>query len=183
LRSVKGQRNAVIAITDGEDNALQSQLALQSGRTSIAAGSFLTFDDLHEGVKEADAIIYPIHLNPPAPQTPNIVVSGASSKLPTPTVQIQANTDTRKLSTRTLTEIATEQLQTLADASGGTFYHANRIEDLKGVLEKVGAEMRTIYSMAYTPTNSGFNGTFRRIRVRVNKPDVNIRTRPGYFGR
>jgi len=74
-------------------------------------------------------------------------------------------------------------LQSPADASGGRFYHANRIEDLKGVFEQVGAELRTVYSMAYTPTNLNFDGRFRRIRVQVNRPDIGIRTRPGYYGR
>jgi len=183
LRNVKGQRNAVIAITDGEDNALQSQLALQSGRASIAAGSFLTFDELHEGVKEADALVYPIHLNPSAPPPPNLVIMNGSPNLPAPKVQIQTNVDMRKLSTSTLTEMAIKQLHGLADASGGTFYHANRIEDLKGVFEKIAAEMRTVYSIAYTPANLRFDGSFRRIRVRASNPDVVVRTRPGYYGR
>ena len=183
LRTVKGQRNAVIAITDGEDNALQSQLALQSGRASIAAGSFLTFDELEEGVKEADALVYPIHLNPSAPPPPNIMIMNGSPNLPAPKVQIQTNVDTRKLSTSTLTEIATKQLHGLADASGGTFYHANRIEDLKGVFEKIAGELRTVYSIAYTPANLRFDGSFRRIRVRVGNPDVVVRTRPGYYGK
>ena len=182
LRNVKGQRNAVIAITDGEDNALQSELAFQSGSASIAAGSFLTFDELQDGVKEADAIIYPIQLNPAA-STPNTVIASGSPNLPAPKVQIQTNVDTRKLSTSALTDIATRQLHALADVSGGTFYHANRIEDLKVVFEKIGAELRTVYSVAYTPANSRFDGTIRRIRVRVNNPDVVIHTRPGYYGR
>jgi VWFA-related protein len=183
LRTVKGQRNAVIAITDGEDNAMQSQLALQSGRASIAAGSFLTFDELQEGVKEADALVYPIHLNPSAPPPPNTVIMNGSPNLPAPQVQIQTNVDTRKLSTSTLTDIATKQLHGLADASGGTFYHANRIEDLKGVFEKIAGDLRTVYSIAYTPANLRFDGSFRRIRVRVSNPDVVVRTRPGYYGR
>jgi VWFA-related protein len=183
LRTVKGQRNAIIAISDGEDNALQSHLALQSGRASIAAGSFLTFDELEDGVKEGDALIYPIHFNPSPPPPPNTVVISGSPNLPAPRVQIQTNVDTRKLSTSTLTETAIKQLQLLADASGGAFYHADRIEDLKGVFEKIAAELRAVYSMAYTPTNSTFDGRFRRIKVRAKDPNIVIRARPGYFGR
>jgi VWFA-related protein len=183
LRTVKGQRNAIIAISDGEDNVLQSQLARQSGRASTAAGSFLTFDELEDGVKEADALIYPIHLNPSPPPPPKTVVMGGSRNLPAPTVQIQTNVDTRKLSTSTLTATAIKQLRLLAEASGGAFYHADRIDDLKGVFEKIAAELRTVYSMAYTPTNSTFDGRFRRIKVRIRTPDIVIRTRPGYFGK
>jgi Ca-activated chloride channel family protein len=74
-------------------------------------------------------------------------------------------------------------MHSLANATGGRFYHASRIEDLKGVFEQVAAELRTVYSMAYTPTNLNYNGSFRKIRVQVSKPDVVIRTRPGYYGR
>ena len=51
------------------------------------------------------------------------------------------------------------------------------------VFEQVAAELRTVYSIAYSPANLNFDGRFRRIRVQVNRPDVGIRTRPGYYGR
>ena len=183
LRKVKGQRNAVIAITDGEDNALQSRLALRAVGMSIAQGSFLAFEDLLEGAAENDALIYPIHLAPAPPPAVSMSSQTTPSGKAAPTVQIQTSAEPRKLSTSFLTEIAKTQLQSLADASGGRFYHADRIEDLKGVFEQVAAELRTVYSVAYTPTNLNFDGSFRRIRLHVNRPGVAIRTRPGYYGR
>jgi VWFA-related protein len=177
LRKVKGQRNAVIAITDGEDNMLQAKL-LEKLRNMVRvgpiAGSFLTFEELLDGSREADALIYPIHLDPTPPQP--IVISGnrpPPAAAQSPAVQIQSE----------LTGIAKEQLHSLADATGGRFYHANRIADLKGVFEQVAAELRTVYSMAYSTSNLNFDGRFRKIRVQVNKPDVVVRTRPGYYGK
>ena len=176
LRKVKGRRNAVIAITDGEDNTLQAKLTEKlrpTVRGPVTGGSFLTFEELLDGATESDALIYPIHLN----ATPQVVSIQSNNTPPprtqSPFLQIQSE----------LTEIATKQLHSLADASGGRFYHANRIEDLKGVFEQVAAELRTVYSMAYTPTNRNYDGSFRKIRVQVNKPEVVIRTRPGYYGR
>ena len=137
------------------------------------AGSFLTFEELLDGATESDALIYPIHLNPTPPQIflqPN---NNPPAKTQPPQLQVQSE----------LTEIATKQLHSLADASGGRFYHADHIGDLKGVFEQVAAELRTVYSMAYTPTNLNYDGRFRTIQVQVNKPDVVIRTRPGYYGR
>ena len=98
-------------------------------------------------------------------------------------VQIQPSAVPRKMVTSALTEIAKGQLQSLADASGGRFYHADQIEDLKGVFEQVAAELRTVYSVANTPKNLNFDGCFRRIRVQVNRLDVAIRTRPGCYGK
>jgi VWFA-related protein len=176
FRKVKRERNAVIAITDGEDNILQEKLMekLRPGyMRGHATGSFLTFEELLDGASESDALIYPIHLNPTPPQPiiPANIPTVALSQ--SPLVQVQPE----------LTEIATSQLHSLADASGGRFYHANRIADLKGVFDQVAAELRTVYSMAYTPTNLNYDGRFRKIRVDVNKPDVVIRTRPGYYAR
>lgn len=176
LRKVKSQRNAVIAITDGEDNTLQGQLMQRlrpRGMRGPVTGSFLTFEELLDGATESDALIYTLHLNPTPAQVlsqPN--VSPRATAQP-PQHQIQPE----------LTEIATKQLHSLADASGGRFYHANRIDDLKGVFDQVAAELRTVYSMAFTPTNLNYDGQFRKIRVQVNKPAVVIRTRPGYYGR
>ena len=175
FRKVKGQRNAVIAITDGEDNILQAKLLekLRPVRGAVA-GSFLTFEELLDGAREADALIYPIHFNPTLQQP--IIMPGIApppSTAQSPLIQIQSE----------LTGIAKEQLHSLAEATGARFYHANRIEDLKGVFEQVAAELRTVYSMAYSTTNLTFDGRFRRIRVQVNKPDIVVRTRPGYYGR
>jgi len=176
LRKVKGQRNAVIVITDGEDNILQSKLLEKLRPAAMRGpvlGSFLTFEELLDGATESDALIYPLHLSPMQPQ-----VSFQTNVNPPPRVHSPF------LDVRTeLTEIATKQLRSLAEASGGRFYHANRIEDLKGVFERVAAELRTVYSMAYTPTNLNYDGRFRKIRVQVNRSDVVVRTRPGYYGR
>ena len=180
LRKVKGQRNAVIAISDGEDNALQSRLPLRAVGASIAQGSFLTFDQLLEGSAESDALIYPIHISPAIVDSS---IPQSTSLKPTPTVQIQTSSDPRKLVTAALTSLAKDQLNALADASGGRFYHADRIEDLKEVFDQVAAELRTVYSIAYTPTNQSFDASFRRIRIQLKKEGVVVRTRSGYIAR
>ena len=174
FRKVKRQRNAVIAITDGEDNSIPSVVLTKQRPTMRVptTGSFLTFDELLDGATESEALVYPIHLNPTPPR-PLVATNAPAVKVQSPLLQIQNE----------VTEIATRQLQSLADASGARFYHASRIEDLRGVFEQVGAELRTVYSIAYTPTNLTYDGRFRRISVKVNRPGVVIRTRPGYYGR
>jgi VWFA-related protein len=177
LRKVKGQRNAVIAITDGEDNMLQGKL-MEKLRPTVrgpVSGSFLAFPELLDGATESDALIYPIHLNPTSPVV--VIQTNNNNNNPPPRVQLSFQGVQTEL-----TEVATRQLHSLADASGGRFYHANRIADLSGVFEQVAAELRTVYSMAYTPSNLNYDGSFRKIRVQVSKPDVVTRTRAGYYG-
>ena len=178
FRKVQRQRNAVIAITDGEDNSLQSSLLTKlRGMRMPVAGSFLTFEELLDGATESEALIYPIHLNPMEPQPSVAMTSSAANSS-----VIKTQPFSRQIQSE-MSEIATRQLRSLADASGARFYHANRIEDLRGVFEQVAAELRTVYSMAYTPTNLNYDGIFRKISVKVDKPDVVVRTRPGYYGR
>jgi VWFA-related protein len=174
LKAVKGQRNAIITITDGQDNALlpasrppaiqkliQQQLA-DAGLNVRPPhlGSYLTFEQLLDGVLEADTLVYPVYLM----QQP---VLGAS-----PLVM-----------NRQFIEQCEWQLQGLADASGGKLFAAAKIEDLKDVYEQIAAELRTIYSVAYNPRNTNFDGGFRRIRVKVNKTNAAVRTRQGYYAK
>src|SRR6185503_1541608 len=125
LRKVKGQRNAVIAITDGEDNNILSELIKSVRPAGVGippmstVGSFLTFAQLLDGVTEADAVVYPIHLDPampPAPQQPQGSNPGPAAQSMKAMVRIQPE----------MTAIARKQLQSLAEATGGRMYHANR---------------------------------------------------------
>ncbi len=53
-------------------------------------------------------------------------------------------------------------------------------KDLENALANIGAELRSQYLLSYTPNNK-LEGGFHRIRVEVNRPDLKIRTRLGYW--
>ncbi len=70
-------------------------------------------------------------------------------------------------------------LRELADETGGlSIYNTN---DLRSGLERIDQDMRSYYVLTYTPTNQEFDGQFRRISVKINRPDVRVRARSGYF--
>jgi VWFA-related protein len=185
LSKVKGQRNAVIAITDGQDNALLSRgrrpsavQKLMQQRMADAGislptpphvGSYLTFKQLLDGVLEADALVYPIYLMPEGLVKMPLDATGM--------MQVQA------IQSAQLAEQSEWQLQALADASGSKLFAAMKIEDLKEVYEQVAAELRTIYSLAYNPKNTSFKGEFRRLRIKVSTPGAAVRTRQGYYAK
>ena len=175
LAGVKGQRNAVIALTDGQDSSVVPSPALPGGVTLNLGrgrgGSYLTFEQLLDGVMEADAIIYPIHIQSE---------SGAANlplRLLPPGAQIIVSPSA------VVAELGRRQLEELAQASGGKFFSAARIDELQGIYNEVAAEMRTVYTVAYTPKNETFDGKFRRVRVKVNRDDAAVRTRRGYYAR
>jgi Ca-activated chloride channel family protein len=72
-------------------------------------------------------------------------------------------------------------MQQLADASGGRLFPAKSISDLAPVYAQVAEELRSVYSIGYYPQNQNFDGKYRRIEVKVKRPGLTLRTRPGYY--
>lgn len=70
-------------------------------------------------------------------------------------------------------------LADLAESTGG-FLIANS-NDLRIPLRRITEDMRTYYELAYVPQSEEYNGAFRKISVRVDRPDVRVQTRSGYF--
>lgn len=70
-------------------------------------------------------------------------------------------------------------LETIATGTGGLMIR-NR-NDLLGGLERVASDLRDCYTLVYEPTNTNYDGAFRRIRVTVNQPGLELRYRKGYW--
>lgn len=70
-------------------------------------------------------------------------------------------------------------LQELAESTGGfAVANTNQIElPMQHVME----DIRTHYEVAYTPSNSDYDGRFRSIQVHIDRPHVTVQTRSGYF--
>jgi hypothetical protein len=75
---------------------------------------------------------------------------------------------------------AVSDARELAKRTGGmtSFYAYAR----KGV-DRIDRATRFHYLLGYSPTNANWDGKYRRIRVRVNRPDVQVLFRHGYFAR
>lgn len=71
----------------------------------------------------------------------------------------------------------------MAERSGGRLVRADLLTDVPGAFAKIADELRHQYSLGYYPTNQNPDGRFRRVQVRVGRPDTVIRTRPGYRSR
>jgi VWFA-related protein len=70
-------------------------------------------------------------------------------------------------------------LRDLAQQTGGvTIAETN---DLRAPLRLVLDEVRTYYEASYAPHIAVYDGKFRRISVRVDRPNVVVHTRSGYF--
>jgi VWFA-related protein len=81
----------------------------------------------------------------------------------------------------TLQERGHHNMQQLVDATAGRLFEVQNPADLDGIFAKVAEDLRGVYSIAYYPTNQTFNGAWRDIRLRVKRPGLSLRTRPGYY--
>jgi VWFA-related protein len=81
-------------------------------------------------------------------------------------------------------DLAHDRLEELAGAGGGAFYEVEKLEDLAGAYERVVADLGTVYSLSYRPTNKQRDGSWRAIRVTLPRhPNAVARGRRGYFAK
>jgi VWFA-related protein len=117
-------------------------------------GSRISFADLLETVRRSDTLIVPIYLD-----------TEGHDEL---SHRIYAN--------------ARKTLALLADESGGLYYEARKINDLKDVYEQVIGDLGKVYSLGYRPTNEKRDGSWRTVKVEISgQTDLVVRTRPGYY--
>jgi Ca-activated chloride channel homolog len=72
----------------------------------------------------------------------------------------------------------------LAAVTGGRSFQARDPRTLETTLTSIARELRYQYLLGYTPQRAaGEEREWRSIRVTVNRPDVRVRARDGYFSR
>ena len=74
-----------------------------------------------------------------------------------------------------------DRMKEMAEAGGGIFYQVERLADLAGAYEQVVADLGTVYSLAYRPTNNARDGRWRGIHISVNRPNAVPRGKRGYY--
>jgi len=122
--------------------------------------SRVSFNQVARRLEEADVILFPIYLDT---EYEEVFERGNSSS------EAYA--------------VARDQLERIAEISGGQIFRAEKVGDLAGVYKQIAAAIRTVYSVGYYPTNAEKDGTFRRVRVLVNRSDAAVRTRKGYYAK
>ena len=78
-------------------------------------------------------------------------------------------------------DLAYDRMKEMADAGGGTFYEVKRLTDLAGAYEQVVADLGTVYSLAYKPSNKTRDGKWRAIKIGVNRSNAVARGKRGYY--
>jgi len=124
-------------------------------------GSRTGFDELLRMVGLSDSILIPIYLD-----TEREMI------------------EKRRLYSQHAYQLARNQLELLASASGSKVYYARKVEDLKDAYRQVIRDLTTVYSLGYRPTKKERDGTWRSVKVQLrDKPDLAVRARRGYFAK
>ncbi len=155
FKQAQGARNAIVVLTDGVDNTIMDPDEYDTK---------YKFEELLARIAEDDVTIYPLYLD-----TEYEMV-----------VKRHGNQDKHDHYT-----IARKQLSQVAERSGGLLFHVANIEDLNGVYDRVAAELKTLYSIAYSSSlddgSKAQKKEWRAIKLSVNQAGATARTKGGYY--
>jgi Ca-activated chloride channel family protein len=76
------------------------------------------------------------------------------------------------------------RLSQIATAAGGQAFFPSSMKDVEAAYEKVLAQIRSQYVLGYTSTNTARDGRWRKVEIKVTRPDLRnarIQARKGYF--
>jgi VWFA-related protein len=84
---------------------------------------------------------------------------------------------------RELYNLARREMNDLARVSGGRSFVAATLADARAAFARVAADIGTLYSLGYYPTNKTRDGKFRTIKIEMKglKDKAQIRARDGYY--
>jgi VWFA-related protein len=84
---------------------------------------------------------------------------------------------------RELYNLARREMNDLAKGSGGRSFVAATLADARAAFARVAADIGTLYSIGYYPTNKTRDGKYRAIKLEVRgvKDKTEIRARDGYY--
>lgn len=144
LRPLRGERTAIIALTDGDDNR-----------------SFLPFDSLLGSIQESGALIYPLYV-------PSELIAATANNNPNRSI------DTLRTRYMGLTSRAESEGEKLAQISGGVYYPIRQLGDLQKAYDDIVIQLRTAYTITFRSDLAEESNKITaspRLKVRVKRPN------------
>jgi VWFA-related protein len=119
----------------------------------VDQGSKLTRNQAIEAAQKADAVIYSIDYSDPSAYGPFGFGGGGGEG----------------------------ELRKMSDETGGHVFKVDRRHPLDEVFRELQDEMRSQYSIGYTPTNEVKDGSYRHLEIRLGNKDLKAQARKGYY--
>ena len=141
--------------------AASEKLKTEVGRKVIVVitdgvdqGSRMTRNQAIESAQKADAVIYSIDYYDPGAYGRFMTFGGSGGE---------------------------GELRKMSDETGGHVYRVDRSHPLDQVFRELQDEMRSQYSIGYTPTNGLKDGSYRHLDVKLANKDLKAQARKGYY--
>jgi VWFA-related protein len=74
-------------------------------------------------------------------------------------------------------------LKRMSEETGGRLFRVDRKHTLDDIFTQIQEEMRSQYSLVYTPENKVRDGSFRKVDVKTARKDLKVQVRKGYYAR
>ena len=144
LRPLRGERTAIVVLTDGDDNR-----------------SFLPFESLIGAIEESGALIYPLYV-------PSALIAASESNA------VDKAIDPLRSRYMTLSARATGEGERLAKISGGVYYPITQLSQIQKAYDEIVTQVRTAYSITFRSRFAADpdNRPSPRLKIRANKPNT-----------
>ncbi len=76
--------------------------------------------------------------------------------------------------------IGPNALAVASKSTGGLNIHTVKDRSIERAIDAIGGELHAQYTVGYTPRANADSG-YHEIKVTVDRTDVTVRTRPGYY--
>jgi len=73
-------------------------------------------------------------------------------------------------------------LQRVSKETGGRFFEASKKESVGEIYTSIAEELRTQYSLGYTPDKESSASGYHHLQLQVKRKDTTVQTRDGYYG-
>ncbi len=72
-------------------------------------------------------------------------------------------------------------LKKMSEETGGRMFDVGRGGNLDVIFKQIQDEMRTQYSISYSPTNTVKDGSYRKLEIKMSNKDYKVQARKGYY--
>jgi VWFA-related protein len=72
-------------------------------------------------------------------------------------------------------------LKRMSEETGGRLFRVDRKHTLDDIFTQIQEEMRSQYSLVYTPENKVRDGSFRKVEIKTARKDLKVQVRKGYY--
>jgi VWFA-related protein len=158
MRYLQGEKHLVLL---SERGLYLPRTEYDNSIAAVASDARVVIDTIHTGGTA----------NPPSPYSvsPTRPFQGMRTPAPVPPP-----------TTRFIDNNAAQSMANVSRLTGGI---SSRYTYADTAMRRIDDATRFQYLLAYMPANTNWNGRFRRIVVRVNRPGLTVLYRHGYFGR